>query len=233
MGHSHLDLDLSLGGAFLLGALHTLEPAHGRGLAAAYLVGARGRVYEVLGLGGVVTVTHIAVALLLALAAGLLAGKGGEAFLNPAVRAFGAVIVLLLGISMLRNALRPGASCCHGVDHHSHGGGAGEPQAGLSRRQVLLLGFSGGLVPCQGSTSMIALAAATGHLRDAIWLILAFGLGLGSALVVTGMAILRAHRLARKAHLPPWWDRAVLIASAVLVLVMGLASLVYVGRGMD
>ena len=52
--------------AFWLGALHALEPGHGKTVVAAYLVGERGRVRDAVLLGIVVTLTHTSSVIILA-----------------------------------------------------------------------------------------------------------------------------------------------------------------------
>lgn len=53
--------------AFGLGALHALEPGHGKTMVAAYLIGSKGRPRDAILLGIVVTITHTLGVLLLAL----------------------------------------------------------------------------------------------------------------------------------------------------------------------
>ncbi len=53
--------------AFGLGALHALEPGHGKTMVAAYLIGSKGRPRDAVLLGIVVTITHALGVLLLAL----------------------------------------------------------------------------------------------------------------------------------------------------------------------
>ena len=56
--------------AFCLGAVHALEPGHGKTVVAAYLVGSRGRAWDAIILGAVVTLTHtMSVLILVAVAA--------------------------------------------------------------------------------------------------------------------------------------------------------------------
>lgn len=65
-------MDLSAGflallvGAFTLGALHALEPGHGKTIMGAYLVASRGGIRHAFLLGLMVTITHTAVVFLLA-----------------------------------------------------------------------------------------------------------------------------------------------------------------------
>lgn len=56
---------LALGLSVFLGAVHALEPGHGKTIVAAYLIGSKGTVANAIFLGGVVTLTHTFSVLLL------------------------------------------------------------------------------------------------------------------------------------------------------------------------
>jgi nickel/cobalt transporter (NicO) family protein len=64
-----LEAAIYLGSAFWLGALHAATPGHGKTVAAAYLVGNRGRVVDAITLGVIVTLSHTGGIVLFALLA--------------------------------------------------------------------------------------------------------------------------------------------------------------------
>src|SRR5207245_11140415 len=82
--------------SFWLGALHAATPGHGKTIAAAYIVGARGRPVDALVLGIFVTLSHTSG---IVLVAGL-ATFGSGWFLPQRVEAFVAVLTGLLVIGM-------------------------------------------------------------------------------------------------------------------------------------
>src|SRR5437899_2958542 len=85
-----------LGSSFWLGALHAATPGHGKTIAAAYIVGARGRPVDALVLGIFVTLSHTSGIVLVAVLATL-----GSAWLLPQrVEAYVAVVTGLLVIGM-------------------------------------------------------------------------------------------------------------------------------------
>src|SRR5271169_6260506 len=119
---------------FLYGAYHAIQPGHGKTIAAAYIVGARGKPIDALILGIFVTLSHTSGIVLVGLLAAL-----GSAWLRPqrieAYLALGmGVLVIALGLWMLwtqRELLalamgEPGAasgghSRAHGRgQHHDH-----------------------------------------------------------------------------------------------------------------
>jgi nickel/cobalt exporter len=131
--------------SFWLGAVHAATPGHGKTIAAAYIVGARGRPVDALVLGIFVTLSHTSGIVLVAVLASL-----GSAWLIPhRVEAYLALLtgalVIAIGVWMLisqRAALRAADSSpadpeaaphihSHGegehAHHHSHDHGGGHP----------------------------------------------------------------------------------------------------------
>lgn len=53
--------------SIVLGALHALTPGHGKTIVAAYLIGTKGRLYDAITLGTIVTITHTSSVILLGL----------------------------------------------------------------------------------------------------------------------------------------------------------------------
>src|SRR5919107_5998751 len=72
-----LEAAFYLASAFWLGALHAATPGHGKTVAAAYLVGNRGRVVDAITLGVIVTLSHTGGIVLF----GVLATLGSSALL--------------------------------------------------------------------------------------------------------------------------------------------------------
>jgi nickel/cobalt exporter len=127
--------------SFWLGAMHAATPGHGKTIAAAYIVGARGRPVDALVLGIFVTLSHTSGIVLVAVLASL-----GSAWLIPhrveASLAFlTGVLVIGIGVWMLatlRAAILPapdprphdaaeaGHAHTHGPGEHAHTHGPGE-----------------------------------------------------------------------------------------------------------
>jgi len=105
--------------AFLAGAGHAVTPGHGKSLAAAYLVGSRGRVRDAAWLGGSVAVMHTLSVLVIGVAWTFLSLSDVIRMetLTTWLQVGAGVIVLATGIWILRQHLRGGG---HGHDHH-HG----------------------------------------------------------------------------------------------------------------
>jgi nickel/cobalt exporter len=85
-----------IGSSFWLGAAHAATPGHGKTVAAAYLVGARGRVVDAVVLGLVVTLAHTGGII----AFGILATLGSSALLPQQAEGYLALATGLLIIGM-------------------------------------------------------------------------------------------------------------------------------------
>ena len=111
---------LYLAGSFWLGAVHAATPGHGKTIAAAYIVGARGRPVDAFVLGVFVTLSHTVGIVLVAVLAAL-----GAAWAVPArIEAYLAVVTGLLvvgiGLWMLRGQWAALSSARAGRDHAAH-----------------------------------------------------------------------------------------------------------------
>ena len=97
---------LYLVASFWLGAVHAATPGHGKTIAAAYIVGVRGRPVDALVLGIFVTLSHTSGIILV----GVLATLGSTWFIPQRVEAYLAVgteiLVIGIGCWMLRTQMR-------------------------------------------------------------------------------------------------------------------------------
>ena len=117
---------LFLAAAFLLGALHGLEPGHSKGIMTAFVVGTRGTYLQAIILALCATVSHTAVVWILAWPA----SYGGALWSNLAFSAYLNLIsgVIILGLAwwMLRNFTRshqhhhPHDHSDYDHSHHDH-----------------------------------------------------------------------------------------------------------------
>lgn len=108
VGTKHLTLGVGLLAivlSVLLGAGHAFLPGHGKTIMAAYLVGRRGRLRDVVTVGATVTITHTAGVLVLGLAistTSAFAPTAAEQYLGVV----SGLIVALVGVGLLVSALR-------------------------------------------------------------------------------------------------------------------------------
>ncbi|MDI6788910.1 MAG: sulfite exporter TauE/SafE family protein, partial [Planctomycetota bacterium] len=231
--------------SFLYGAGHALTPGHGKTLVAAYLVGSRGTVLQAILLGLVVTATHLATVII----AGLLALVGSHYINQTAFSCYlgiaSGLIIIIMGIYLFRSRLtRPALSEKEREEHHhhhpdvhrgEHSHSAPPLPAGdmekVSLKHLLILGMSGGLVPCPTAIVVLLMAITLKKTLWGLFLILAFSLGLASVLIVIGVLMVTGLSFikptpygtsSRTAKL----IRALSIISSVVIILVGKAIII-------
>ena len=218
---------LALLSAMFLGAAHALSPGHGKTLVAAYLVGARGTVQQAILLGLVVTVTHVSSVALLGLVTLFLSKYVLAASLYPWIGVTSGAGVMAVGAGLLRARL----GTRRAVEDEHDGFAQDKPADGApSLRRLLLLGVTGGAVPCPSALVVLLSAVALHRITFGMLLIAAFSMGLAGVLVGIGVAVVRAQGWLRRMGAfsrPTSW---LPVASAVVVVALGLAIAVQSAR---
>ena len=224
------DLSLPLLGfslliAIVLGGLHALSPGHGKAVMAGYLVGSQGSKRHALILGLTITVTHTAGVFALGLVTLYAATLVTPERLYPWLTLFSGVMILVIGGTLILTRTR---SALHGHGHrHGHDHGTAKP--GLTRRNVIILGITGGLIPCP--TALVVLLSALSLHRVAFGMLLILAYSVGLAIVLSGIGIVLASGTALVSRVRPRFSlggigRAgslIPVASAAVVAVAGIA----------
>lgn len=111
-----------LGLAFWFGALHALEPGHGKTMVAAYLVGERGTAKHAVILGCMVTFTHTISVFALGLATMFLSQYVMPEKISKVLGVVSGLSIFWIGAMMLWRRYRAlsGHGHDHGHDHHHH-----------------------------------------------------------------------------------------------------------------
>lgn len=230
MAEEHFGFGVALLAAAIaagLGALHALEPGHGKTIVAAYLVGSRGTVRHAVLLGTIVTVSHTAGVYLL----GGITLYAQQYVLPDRIYPF---------LGVLSGLLIAGTGCYLflerylGADYaHSHkyegaafseARGNETPEQGrrVHARQLLALGVSGGIIPCPAALVVLLSAVALHRTGFGLFLIVAFSLGLAFVLIAMGVFAVYAGRLMARVPVDaPFIQRWLPMASAAMIVVLG------------
>ncbi|MGX9726694.1 MAG: HoxN/HupN/NixA family nickel/cobalt transporter [Candidatus Electronema sp. VV] len=235
--------------AIFLGALHAFEPGHGKTLIAAYMIGTRGRAWDGVLLGAIVTVTHTFSVILLGLAAMMLSKRYSDETLHNWLGLVSAAMILIVGIWMLRQRLssaghghfhlfgghdhhhHPHDSHSHEHPHphephsHSHHQPAAAAAKPTSKLELLLLGMSGGIIPCPAAIATLLIAIGAGKIGQGLTVTLFFSLGLGLVMITIGVLLSQSRRLTGKISENMDFARKMGIASAGLITVLGLYTM--------
>jgi len=236
-----------------LGAAHALEPGHGKTIVAAYLVGSRGRTRHAVGLGLLVTAAHTAGVYALG-AVVLYASKYViPERIYPWLSIFsGMVIAVLAGYLLLRAwtgvevepehedgvmhshwySRKRGSGELSSVDPTHRGETAMDGVPGPLRegkktvplKQLLLLGITGGIIPCPAALVVLLSAVSLHRVGLGLFLIVAFSAGLAAVLIAIGIAMVKARSLlSRWKTDSPVLKKWLPMGSATAMLIAGLA----------
>jgi nickel/cobalt transporter (NicO) family protein len=210
---------LTILAAFGLGALHALEPGHGKALLAFTLVGSRATFKQAGILAAALTFAHTIAVLLLGLVLFFAAGFATESLFTW-ITLLSGLAVALIGARALANALkrmhqsthhtheahRAPAHDNHQHDHdhahdhhqhahdgqldHEHGHSHAIPgDAPLHFHSAVIAAMSGGIAPCPAAIVVLLTALHLHRVGYGILLIVIFSLGLAAVLTGLGIAV--------------------------------------------
>ena len=202
-----------------LGALHALEPGHGKTIVAAYLVGSRGTARHAVLLGIVVTAAHTAGVYLLGAVTLYASRYIVPEQLYPWLGTISGLSVAGLGIFIfLRHWTGETVEHSHAPgEQHSHWflsifqqsatnrdtptepanptaiSAESKPvERTLSLRELCTLGITGGIVPCPAALVVLLSAFSLHRIGFGLFLITAFSFGLAAVLVIVGLTMVYA-----------------------------------------
>ena len=211
------------------GALHALEPGHGKTFVAAYFVGVRGTARHALSLGLVIAISHT----LGVFAIGLVVLFGSKLILPeqlyPWLGLISGMLIVALGLWLLISRIG-GLRLWHRVAHaraafgHHHGH-VPPPSAGprgvTPWKSLIALGLADGLTPSPSTLVVLLAAISLNRIGVGLLLIFAFSVGMGAVLTLLSLALVYAPRILRRLrdrggllHAHPHLDRLFRVATS-------------------
>ncbi len=234
--------------AIALGALHALEPGHGKTLLAVSLVGARATSRQAFILAAALTVAHTAGVLALGLVVLAATHWIVPEQVYPWITLASGIVVTFIGGKALAREVRRHLPLAHAHVHahphahpheHDHVHAAHEHHHGehshavagtapLTFRSAVLAAASGNIAPCPAALVVLLAAISLHRIGYGLALIVAFSIGLAAVLTVLGIAVVRsaAWLVAR-----PQFDRVARFAPLATSLVIATVGAVLVGQG--
>lgn len=244
-----------------LGALHALEPGHGKTIVASYLVGTSGKPRHAVFLGLIVTAAHTAGVYLLGAVTLYASRYIVPEQLYPWLGAISGLTITVLAVTLLLRRWT-GESLDHSHvpgEAHSHfsvssffkrkqsasdagvaaSGSSCTPSAAqpdaridapspsVSLRQLLILGVTGGMVPCPAALVVLLSAVSLHRTGFGLFLIVSFSLGLAAVLIGIGLMMVSAGKAMarfgpRFSAESPLITRWLPLASAIIMGLIGL-----------
>lgn len=230
---------LTILAAFGLGALHGLEPGHGKALLAFTLVGSRATLKQAAILAGALTFAHTIAVLLLGLLLFFVAGFATENLFSWITLISGLAVAIIGGRSLAAavNRAMHAHYHAHGEAHgHSHSHAHSHTHAipgsaPLHFPSAVAAAMSGGIVPCPAAIVVLLTALHLHRVGYGLVLIVVFSLGLAGILTALGFGVVRGAAwlqarsgYARLAHVAPFVTASVISIIGATMLATGLAD---------
>jgi len=223
---------LTILAAFGLGALHGLEPGHGKALLAFTLVGARATFKQAVILAGALTFAHTIAVLLLGALLFFAAGFATESLFTWITLLSGAAVTVI-GARTLSAAVRRARHAHeHHHHHHDHEHAHAIPgSAPLHFPSAVIAAMSGGIAPCPAAIVVLLTALHLHRVGYGLFLIVVFSLGLATILTGLGLAVVhgaawlqRRSSFARLTRIAPFITSGVISTIGAIMLAQGLAD---------
>jgi nickel/cobalt exporter len=231
---------LTILAAFGLGALHGLEPGHGKALLAFTLVGARATAKQAAILAAALTFSHTIAVVLLGVLLCFAAGFATESLFTWITLISGAAVAFI-GARGLRAARLHALAHHHGhvhdhahPHHHDESHGRSHAIAGsapLHFRTAVVAAMSGGIAPCPAAIVVLLTALHLHRVGYGLALIVIFSLGLAAVLTGLGLAVVHGaawlgqrSEFARVAHVAPFVTGGVISIIGATMLAQGLVG---------
>ena len=218
---------LFLGFAFVYGIVHAVGPGHGKAVVCSYFLSRPGSFFAGAVMGNAITFVHMGSAGVAVAVAYLVfsAGMGGVAEASLALQPASYGLLVLMGLFLLVKALRDlfrggliaEPSC------PAPAAGAAQP---ANLREMLLVAFVTGLVPCPGAAVILAFSVGQGILWAGLGaiVVMAVGMGVTTTLFAWGAVAARSATLklsSRNRRLFNWVYGALSIGGAAVIGLFG------------
>ena len=213
--------------AFVLGALHSIAPGHGKSIMAVLALAEGGKRREIIKLGLTMGATHTLGVFLL----GTLFILGSTSIPRSVIPTLGIISGMLIGAIgtfYIFRYFKHRHEHRHGTEHHHH------DEIGSGR--IALLGIVGGMVPTPTALTILIGTAALGSAWYGILLVASYGFGMTTILIFAGRLVERIFRYAedladsriglrKLVEVAPFFAASLQVIAGVFLVVISLRTL--------
>lgn len=202
---------LFLVSAFVLGALHALEPGHGKSVMAVFVMGTDANLKDSSLLGLTVVFSHMIVVILLGIASIFLLGVLNVDTTHDAMSLIGGTILIIVGVWIIKKYHHPHQHHEHEID---------------KKKGVIAIGLSTGLIPCPAALAVLLFSIGNDQIYSGLTYVLVFSIGLAiaitllSALFVKGRGFIQSYMGNTTINKIP-------LVSGAIIIVIGLITLLH------
>lgn len=178
--------------AFVLGALHALEPGHGKSVMAAFVMGTHADLKDTVLLGLTVVFSHVVVVIVFAVIAVFLLKNLDVNTTHDVMSIIAGIILILVGLWIIRKFYHPH----HNHEHNNHKHNAHEHNIDTTNadttKGVIAIGLSTGLVPCPAALAVLLFSLSNNQIYNGIVYVLIFSMGLAISITVLSILFVKS-----------------------------------------
>ncbi|MHB8125684.1 MAG: nickel/cobalt transporter [Desulfitobacteriaceae bacterium] len=210
-----------------LGALHSLEPGHGKGVITAYLISSGAKIKDGVLIGIISALAHTLSISLLALSASSTVKILLPQSLVYWFQLFSGIIVIYIGLRIISNQMYPSTMVISKVGHsHTHHCNHDHKKSPINStssplKNLFMMGFFTGLVPCPSALAILLAAVSADKIPLGLGLIAAFSIGSAITMVTIGLLVIRAGNSIKKFEKWNVMNRLTLVSSFIILFLGG------------
>lgn len=224
-----------------LGALHSLEPGHGKGVITAYLISSGAKIKEAIMIGLISALAHTLSIVLLALSASTAIKVLVPENLIHWLQLVSGIVVIYIGLSIIMqrvfeyyekkqkkqkfnsNVHSHSHSCNSHCNHnHKHSHDHLKLKAKSSPKvNLFLTGFFTGIVPCPSALAILLAAVSADQIPLGLGLVGAFSIGGAITMVTIALLVVRAGHTIKKLERWQVVNRLALVSSCLIIFLGG------------
>lgn len=202
---------LFLFSAFLLGALHALEPGHGKSVMAVFVMGTDASVKDATKLGLTVVFSHVIIVILLGVASIFLLEALNVDTTHDVMSVIGGIILIAVGVWIIRKFHHPH----HRHEHHID-----------TTKGVVAIGLSTGLIPCPAALAVLLFSIGNNQIYSGLTYVLIFSIGLAIAITLLSVLFVKGRGFIQGYLSSETVNKIPLVSGAIIILI-GIITLLH------
>jgi ABC-type nickel/cobalt efflux system permease component RcnA len=234
-----MDLLYTLPAVIGLGALHSLEPGHGKGVITAYLISSGAKIKDAIMIGIISALAHTLSITLIAISASSAVQVFVPEKLIHWFQLISGIVVIYIGLNIITQRFfdyyekkqkiinEHESNGCTSHCNHYHLEPHSVPS---SRSNLFLTGFFTGIVPCPSALAILLAAVSANKIPLGLGLVGAFSIGGAITMVMIAVFVVRASHTMKKLERWQVINRLAIVSSFLIIFLGGAVIFQSLGR---
>jgi len=224
-----MDLMYTLPAVIGIGALHSLEPGHGKGIITAYLISSGAKLKDAIAIGLISALAHTLSITLIAISATSAVKVIMPDHLIHWFQLISGIVVIYIGLNIITqrffdyqearqkpHKVHDNSGCSSHCNHHHE-----THSVPSSRSNLFLTGFFTGIIPCPSAIAILLAAVSADKIPLGLGLVGAFSIGGAITMVSIAVFVVRAGHTMKKLERWQVVNRLALVSSFLIIFLGG------------